>query len=176
MASSKSPSALDPCFATLRCWEHDDCREHPELGLACGDGEPARPLGMDGEYLVRKRVWNGYSDETGGNRIVEGRFPSGDGIGCGEGDHYGTMRGDGHLAIRGLDPLSLDFNELCRAGRIESFVNLETEDIEAYRASVDNLQRRLVGAEAQLSTLHAELSQMRRRVELFQMTQMRRGR
>ena len=26
---------VDPQTAVLRCWEHEDCREHPDLGLAC---------------------------------------------------------------------------------------------------------------------------------------------
>ena len=25
----------DPSLAPVRCWEHDDCLEHPELALAC---------------------------------------------------------------------------------------------------------------------------------------------
>lgn len=25
------------CRSPLRCWGHDDCREHPELGVACGE-------------------------------------------------------------------------------------------------------------------------------------------
>ena len=29
---------LDPAVAALRCWEHEDCREHPELGRACAGG------------------------------------------------------------------------------------------------------------------------------------------
>ena len=25
------------CRSPLRCWGHDDCREHPELGVLCGE-------------------------------------------------------------------------------------------------------------------------------------------
>ena len=30
--------SLDPAAACLRCWEHEDCVDHPELGLACASG------------------------------------------------------------------------------------------------------------------------------------------
>ena len=29
---------FDPAVAALRCWEHEDCLEHPELGRACAGG------------------------------------------------------------------------------------------------------------------------------------------
>ena len=31
---------LDPAHAPFRCWEHEDCLEHPELAFACAGGEP----------------------------------------------------------------------------------------------------------------------------------------
>jgi len=30
--------SLEPAHAPFRCWEHEDCLEHPELALACADG------------------------------------------------------------------------------------------------------------------------------------------
>ena len=32
-----TPDPCDPSLAPLRCWGHEDCREHPELALACGE-------------------------------------------------------------------------------------------------------------------------------------------
>ena len=52
-------NTLDHTMALFRCWEHEDCVEHPELGLACADGRVTR---LGGEL-----------DEDGGCRFTPAR-------------------------------------------------------------------------------------------------------
>ena len=59
-------SPLDPQNAAFRCWEHEDCLEHPELALACADGSRTA-LAMFGPVVhpdaLGERRWEG--DRTG---------------------------------------------------------------------------------------------------------------
>ena len=99
MASSKSPSALEPRFATLRCWEHEDCIDHPELGLVCATGQPTFcQVGRGGVW--QEAFW-------WGDRLISGyinnddplqqdrRFDRVDADGYGDGYRYGCANGDG---------------------------------------------------------------------------------
>ena len=69
---------LDPAVAALRCWEHEDCLEHPELALACADGR-STPVGMSGDGGLD-------SLNTHATRWNRGsvNFYSGDGWGAGD--------------------------------------------------------------------------------------------
>lgn len=166
MASSKSPSALEPRFATLRCWEHEDCVDHPELGLVCCEGEPDRPLGMDGEHITceleREMFWWGAdSDGNGLGRQAKTGFgcDSGNGLGGGDADHYGTTHGDGYLAANvGLDPISEDFPDMCVAVQINPW----WIDLARFRDNLAAVERRLEDARSRLADIGAELAQMRR--------------
>lgn len=89
---------VDPCdprLATQRCWEHDDCAEHPELGLACGPSTPIVFVRDTGEGLD----WQ-FKGAEAGKGFVDGCEHSGDSIGgdyFGSGDGGPTMNnGDGH--------------------------------------------------------------------------------
>jgi len=78
----------------LRCWGHDDCLEHPELGVACGE----RPLEMcvsDEQRFAMEPLfqhlmptgsgdqpyqpWDTESDWGGDGGVVE---PDSDGLDC----------------------------------------------------------------------------------------------
>ena len=162
MASSKSPSALEPRFATLRCWEHEDCVDHPELGLVCCDGEPDQPLGMDGEHITceleREMFWWDSDDGDGLGRQVETGFGGGSGSGLGCGD-YGTTRGDGSLAANvGLDPISEDFPDMCVAVQ----TNPWWTDLARFRDNLAAVGQRLEDVQSRLADIGAELAQMRR--------------
>ena len=78
-------SPLDPQNAPFRCWDHEDCLEHPELALACAGGERTA-LAMFGPVV--------HPDDLGGERrwagaSTAGRTCSGDGDGDGD-DPLGT--------------------------------------------------------------------------------------
>ena len=85
---------LDPAVAALRCWEHEDCREHPELALACADGK-VTPVGMSGDggldsLNTHATIWDmgSVSFYSGGG------FGGGDMVG-GWGDGFRTDSHDG---------------------------------------------------------------------------------
>lgn len=67
------------CRSPLRCWGHDDCREHPELGVLCGE----RPLefhpgyGRDEERFVSPDVLGALNRVFGA--VNRSGFPRGDG-------------------------------------------------------------------------------------------------
>ena len=100
----------------LRCWEHEDCLEHPELGAACG----AHPVEMcvsdeqrfalptrqnvEGFVLARDTFGNGdlaYTQDSGGGGGCEDeddedcRFTYGMEPYARENDRGGYMDGDG---------------------------------------------------------------------------------
>ena len=77
---SADEQALDPAVAALRCWEHEDCREHPELALACADGR-STPVGIAG---------GGGCDNLTTHETIYG---DGDGDTRGDGDGHGNMWG-----------------------------------------------------------------------------------
>ena len=103
----------DPALAPVRCWEHEDCLEHPELALACADGREAEWTVMDVGFDLYPDTRDGdvrYSHDDGlwifgvgdGDWPGEGNgadcaFPDGDGDGCGlGGDAFGEKGGDGY--------------------------------------------------------------------------------
>ena len=74
-----TPDPCDPSLASLRCWGHEDCLEHPELALACGPRAcPQLPVGDEQPWM-----------ECG--------FPNGwgDGEAFGDGRGYGSNGGGG---------------------------------------------------------------------------------
>jgi len=96
------------CRSPLRCWGHDDCREHPELGVACGE----RPLEMcvsdeqrfSMEPLHRHFMPTGdgdppYASELGGEGGVVD--PSSDGLDC-DNDHDDRDDGGNELGGGGF--------------------------------------------------------------------------
>ena len=100
-------SPLDPVVAALRCWEHEDCLEHPELGLACADGRVTRLGGeLDDDWGCR--FWPARDQSTScqrffmpGNgqgmpRAVGYVFWYGSGVGEGHDDDYDQPGGNGH--------------------------------------------------------------------------------
>ena len=87
---------LDPTVASLRCWVHEDCLEHPDLALACAEGEARCDLMVasdddrftqlsfvDPRGVVHHRDGDGYA--SNGLTGVPG-IGAGDGWGCG---YYG---------------------------------------------------------------------------------------
>ena len=71
---------LDPAVAPLRCWEHEDCLEHPELALACADGA-STPVGVAG---------SGACDNLTTHETIYG---DGNGDTSSDGDGLGNMWG-----------------------------------------------------------------------------------
>ncbi len=98
----------DPSLAVLRCWEHEDCLEHPELALACADGVAnfSRMPAFDDERFAQ--LWfidlRGVGHHHDGDGYTGGTtLSAGDGWGCGyyggrEAEYrlyYGTTGGNG---------------------------------------------------------------------------------
>ena len=77
---------LDPAVAALRCWEHEDCLEHPELALACADGA-STPVGVAGSGACDNLTTHEtiYGDGHGDTR----------GDGDGQGNMWGCWSGNG---------------------------------------------------------------------------------
>ena len=79
----------DGTVACVRCWEHEDCREHPELAVACAAVEDRHtyaihhhdpPAGGDAQWQLCS---DGYGD---GKFMTDGlNYPPGDGGGYGYG-------------------------------------------------------------------------------------------
>ena len=80
---------LDPTVAALRCWEHEDCLEHPALALACAGGHATLwASGCADDYDCRLAP-NNAADENeawGDGLGPDGGFHRGDGWGAGR-DH-----------------------------------------------------------------------------------------
>ena len=72
--------------AALRCWEHEDCLEHPELALACADGA-STPVGVAGSGACDNLTTHEtiYGDGDGDTRSD----------GDGQGNMWGSWSGDG---------------------------------------------------------------------------------
>ena len=83
---------LDPAVAALRCWEHEDCLEHPELALACANGvstslsacvsdDFAQPLSVDptygGGYSAFGNGWGCGDVGVGEDHLPGGGFGGG---------------------------------------------------------------------------------------------------
>ena len=91
----------DPALAPVRCWEHEDCLEHPELALACAEGREAEWTVMDvGFDLYEDRRGEGGSESwpSGHGRwtpgVGDGDWPE-TGVGAECGTSYGGGYGDG---------------------------------------------------------------------------------
>ena len=72
--------------AALRCWEHEDCLEHPELALACADGA-STPVGVAGSgacdnLTTHETIYGGNGDTSS----------DGDGLG----NMWGSWSGEGN--------------------------------------------------------------------------------
>lgn len=99
----------DPVFAFVRCWEHDDCAQHPELAMACGAAVP--PIaGVEDRLFVSDcgdiemwpfgHLWPheyasqaGRGDGMGGGERVYANTPAWGGNGYGSGGR--VLVGDG---------------------------------------------------------------------------------
>ena len=71
----------------LRCWGHEDCREHPELGMLCGE-HPAEMCVSDEQRLALPRA----TGASGG----------GDGDGNGDPTYTNCTDGDGGVDSGGV--------------------------------------------------------------------------
>ena len=99
---------LDPAAASLRCWEHEDCLEHPELGVVCErDASQMFVPDMESErwgMWFTDDAWRfeGLGDGIGGGhcptmgqvRRGRGRKQRADGTGDGD-TAYRLHRGEG---------------------------------------------------------------------------------
>ena len=93
---------MSPCdlsLATLRCWEHEDCLEHPELALACG---PGTDYPWSGSFLASTPDELSNRGEPAWWENGDGREPYGHGSGRGfgygfydSGDGFGRSHHDG---------------------------------------------------------------------------------
>ena len=97
-----TPDPCDPSLATLRCWGHEDCLEHPELALACGQLRTAPIMfyaddGLMGSFVCTDDLCPAFAGAKWG--FGESGLMDGDGgtgnarIGCGM--FYGTVFGNG---------------------------------------------------------------------------------
>ena len=69
---------LDPAVASLRCWVHEDCLEHPELALACAGGAVVYSVaGVSDAFSHKMSGYPPFGNNCGGRR---------DGDGEGDGD------------------------------------------------------------------------------------------
>ena len=86
----------DPVFAFVRCWEHDDCAEHPELAMACGSTVP--PItGVEDRLFVSAHIIGMGPFEHVWPHEYAWSWTSGNGIGNGERIYSNTdaWQGDG---------------------------------------------------------------------------------
>lgn len=93
----------DPVFAFVRCWEHSDCLEHPELAMACGPKALSLRVDTFANVIVGDVPDFGPLIEGSGDGV--GEFGSGDGDGFRRenGDGWGVGNGDVHGGGRGMD-------------------------------------------------------------------------
>ena len=80
---------LDPQNAPFRCWEHEDCREHPELALACAAGAQAVLPMFNAGCDAYAGAWSG---DGFGHGWTDGRH-GWDGDGNGHGYWRGSLSG-----------------------------------------------------------------------------------
>lgn len=93
----------DPVFAFVRCWEHDDCAEHPELAMACGPKALSLRVDTFANVIVGDVLdWTGPLSDGSGDG--EGEFGSGNGDGFSfrAGAGWGVGDGDVHGGGRGM--------------------------------------------------------------------------
>ena len=102
-------SPLDPQNAAFRCWEHEDCLEHPELALACAEGRVpiALPL-FDGWVHSRWGCGDAGTIFGDGGGVVD--------MNANAGRAHELPRGmvvaDRDWLVRGAEPLRTDYEEL----------------------------------------------------------------
>ena len=88
---------LDHTMALFRCWEHEDCVEHPDLGLACADGRVTRLGGeLDDDWSCR--FWPARDQNVSCQRFSN----PGDGYGVPLAEALGNVDGDGSVIRLGL--------------------------------------------------------------------------
>ena len=132
----------DPALAPVRCWVHEDCLEHPELALACateltyvlfedaawtknsGDGSDTENMCRYGFVWRASNTLNAWRGDGGCRAVHDGDGEGGGWIDDGRRIPYNLSSAWGTDEVWPGSPFDL-----------------------AYRASVDNLQRRLGGAE-----------------------------
>jgi len=78
-------SPLDPQNASFRCWEHEDCLEHPELALACADGSRVGLSMFEAGCNTYVGAWSGDGLGSGPSDGLFGSRLNGDGDGGGYG-------------------------------------------------------------------------------------------
>lgn len=84
------------CRSSLRCWGHDDCLKHPELGALCGE-HPAEMLVSDEQRFALPRG-SGDGDGYGNGDVTYTNCMDGDG-----GVDSGGVIGDGDYDCRTED-------------------------------------------------------------------------
>ena len=56
----------DPALAPVRCWEHEDCLEHPELAHACAGGQRLMWMAADACFnIFDPQPWGTFRNERG---------------------------------------------------------------------------------------------------------------
>ena len=55
--------SLEPAHAPFRCWEHEDCLEHPALAIACAGGERTA-LAMFSVFVYPEALSDMTSDQV----------------------------------------------------------------------------------------------------------------
>ena len=76
-------SPLDPQNAPFRCWEHEDCLDHPELALACADGSQVGLSMFEAGCNTYAGAWSGDGLGSGPSDGLFGSRLNGDGDGGG---------------------------------------------------------------------------------------------
>lgn len=93
--------AYDPQLAPVRCWEHEDCIDHPELGVVCATGQPTFcQVGTAGHWTMLTVAWSRggerWADYIGGDDPLQAHSSEDDSYGgYGDGYRYGNAYGDG---------------------------------------------------------------------------------
>ena len=90
-------------LAASRCWEHDDCLEHPELGVACAAGQTTFcQVGTGGDWSIAFAFPNFCPASLSADALERYGGP-GDGYGSGrsDGNGDGVPPGEGGSAYHG---------------------------------------------------------------------------
>jgi len=95
-------------LAAIRCWEHDDCLEHPELGVACAAGQTTFcQVGTGGDWSIAFAYPSETSAILPASIFVDdlenhhGGFGFGFGSGGLDGDGDGESPGEGTGSYHG---------------------------------------------------------------------------
>jgi len=101
-AAALGTSVCDPRFAVVRCWEHEDCIEHPDLAFDCADGREAEWTVMEAGFELYPDWLDGGGYHSYQGLWVDGRG-GGDWPGCGDGAECAGQGGTGDGEGRGLN-------------------------------------------------------------------------